>query len=114
MTFSKVFNQLCEKNKVSYAKIAEYVGYSPQAVSKWGRGETEPNFETLDKLADYFNVSIDFLLGKSDIENVINPYETDTEKELYKKIKLLSKEEQIALNNFVDATKKRIDEELDK
>lgn len=33
------------------------------------RGEREPNFEKLERFADYFNVDIDYLLGKSDIEN---------------------------------------------
>lgn len=33
------------------------------------RGEREPNFTTLEKIADYFNVDMDYLLGKSDIAN---------------------------------------------
>ncbi|MDE7191237.1 MAG: helix-turn-helix domain-containing protein [Clostridia bacterium] len=36
---------------------------SPQVISRYELGQAEPDFNTLIKLADYFNVSVDYLLG---------------------------------------------------
>ena len=36
------------------------------------RGEREPGIETLEKFADFFNVDMDYLLGKSDVINKVN------------------------------------------
>lgn len=43
--------------------IAQYVGVSTAAVSKWETGQSYPDIMTLPKLANYFNISIDDLLG---------------------------------------------------
>lgn len=114
MKFSEVFNKLCEENKISYAKIAEMLGYSSQAVSKWGRGEAEPNIETLNKLAEYFDVSIDFLLGKTYVRKIENPYDDELEKVLFSKAKDLSDEDKKAVLGIINALKKDVDKELDK
>ncbi len=42
-------------------------------MSKYETGEREPDYETLKHLADYFNVSLDYLLGRSDIRNTVKP-----------------------------------------
>ncbi len=55
--------------KLTGAKLGEAVGVSKQSVSKWENGLAYPDFETLKKLADFFNVSTDYLLGKTDIKN---------------------------------------------
>lgn len=45
------------------SEIAEVLGVSFQAYSNWENGNREPDFGTLIKLADYFSVSVDYLLG---------------------------------------------------
>ena len=42
---------------------------SKSSINMYERGEREPNLETLEAIADYFNVDIDYLMGKSDIAN---------------------------------------------
>ena len=43
-------------------EIAEKLNYSDKAVSKWERGESLPDVETIKKLADLYSVSVDAIL----------------------------------------------------
>ena len=46
--------------------MAEFLGMREQAYQMYEYGKREPNHETTIKLADYFDVSTDYLLGRSD------------------------------------------------
>jgi transcriptional regulator with XRE-family HTH domain len=50
-------------NQVEFAKI---LGVSKQCVSNWENDNVMPSIEMLIKIADYFQVSTDYLLGRSD------------------------------------------------
>ena len=39
---------------------------TPSAIGMWEQGRREPDYETLESLADFFNVDIDFLIGRTD------------------------------------------------
>ena len=52
---------------LSQKVIADYLGCSTVVYSRYETGSREPSMDTLMRLADYFNVSIDYLTGKSDI-----------------------------------------------
>jgi transcriptional regulator with XRE-family HTH domain len=56
---------------LSQAALADIVGRTQQAVGKWEVGKSEPDSATLSKLATYFNVTTDYLIGKTD-----NPHGT--------------------------------------
>ena len=47
--------------------VAEYLGITPQSVSKWERGETYPDITLLPALANIFETSIDLLIGMDEI-----------------------------------------------
>lgn len=47
-------------------EVATEIGMSMQALSNYENGLREPDFATLNKLAEYFHVSIDYLLGRTD------------------------------------------------
>lgn len=64
--FGERLKMLREKAGVSQQKIADIVGVTQQAVGKWETGKAEPDLATVAKLAEYFNCSTDYLLGKSD------------------------------------------------
>ena len=59
---------LREGKKMSQASLASVVGVSPQAVSKWERGESSPQWEQAPKLADALECSIDALFGRESAE----------------------------------------------
>ena len=54
---------------ISQEELADVLMTSRQAISKWERGESDPDIDRLKDLAIYFNVSIDYLLGY-DMESV--------------------------------------------
>lgn len=50
--------------KKTQQEVADYLGISRQAYSNYEAGKREPDYETLLKLGEYFDCSIDYLLGK--------------------------------------------------
>ena len=50
------------------AKMAEHLGCSPQAINQYKMGTSVPQLEKLVKIAQYYNVSTDYLLGLSDVK----------------------------------------------
>ena len=56
-------------NNLSQEDLAVIVGVSAGAVSKWERGISVPDVDILIRLADYFNVSVDYLLERTDVRN---------------------------------------------
>jgi transcriptional regulator with XRE-family HTH domain len=53
---------LRKKNDVTQDKLADYLGVTPQAVSRWESGVCYPDMNALPSIADYFSVSMDELL----------------------------------------------------
>lgn len=60
---------LREEKKIRQDELAKVLSISPSAVGMYERDEREPNDEITLKLAEYFGVSTDYLLGKSDNRN---------------------------------------------
>lgn len=72
--FKERLSELLNNNKMFQKDLASYIGYTVQAVNRWCKGETEPDLRTLVKIANFFDVSVDYLLG-----NDIKIIESDTE-----------------------------------
>lgn len=53
--------ELRKRKRVTQAEMADAIGTSPQAVSKWERGQNYPDIELLPTIANYFDVTIDYL-----------------------------------------------------
>lgn len=62
--------------------IAKVIKKSERIVGFYETGERDMNTETLSILADFFNVSIDYLLGKTDIRNLENEFKFAYHKEI--------------------------------
>ncbi len=54
--------ELREKKGAKQEDLAKYLGLTYQAYSHYEKGRREPSLDVLVKLANYFNVSIDYLL----------------------------------------------------
>lgn len=59
-------NDLRKKTGLSQKEFAGLFNVHQTAVSQWETGKTTPDKETLIKIADYFGVSIDYLLGNTE------------------------------------------------
>lgn len=63
----EIFEQLLQKYGVSAYKVAKETGVTQSTLSDWKRGRSTPKSENMKKIADYFGVSIDYLMtGKED------------------------------------------------
>lgn len=67
MQFYYVFLNLCNKVGKTPSKVALEIGTSKPAVTRWKSGSM-PSDATLVKLAEYFNVSVEYLKGETDIK----------------------------------------------
>ncbi len=62
-----VFEQLLQKYNITPYKVAKEAGVTQTALSNWKSGRSTPTTKTLQKIADYFGVTIDYLMtGKED------------------------------------------------
>ncbi len=57
----EIFEQLLQKKGVSPYKVAKETGVTQTALSNWKLGKSTPTAKTLQKIADYFGVPIDYL-----------------------------------------------------
>ena len=53
-------------NKITQRQLAEYLQIAQPSYIRYENGSAEPNLETLVKIADYFDVSVDYLLGRTE------------------------------------------------
>ena len=65
--FSDVLTLLRKEENLSQHELAKNLGLSRSAVSMYETGQREPDFETLEIFADYFNVDMDYLTGRSTV-----------------------------------------------
>lgn len=77
-TFAVRLKELRKKNNLTQKELAEKIGVSMQSVSLWERGPRKPDFGTLDSIADFFHVRLNYLLGASDDDSP-PPVPTDEE-----------------------------------
>ncbi|ENI1326526.1 helix-turn-helix transcriptional regulator [Listeria monocytogenes] len=69
MTLGKRISELRKTKELSQYKLAEELGFSRGQVANYEQGSREPNYETLIKIAKYFDVSTDYLLGREEFDN---------------------------------------------
>lgn len=65
----EIFEQLLQKYGVSAYKVSKATGVTQSTLSDWKRGRSTPKSENMKKLADYFGVSIDYLMTGKESED---------------------------------------------
>ncbi|KZD36517.1 XRE family transcriptional regulator [Bacillus wiedmannii] len=58
--------ELRKNNKITQEQLGNAIGVSKMAISYFEKGKKSPGRESLEKIADYFNVTTDYLLGRSE------------------------------------------------
>ena len=61
--------ELREEKNISQLELAKKLNLTQQSISLYEKGDREPSIDVLKSIANFFNVSLDYLLGKSDIRN---------------------------------------------
>lgn len=59
--------ELRKEHGLTLRELGDTINTSNQNISNWEVGRSNPNIKYLIALADYFNVSIDYLVGRSDV-----------------------------------------------
>ncbi len=63
-SFNVILRHLRQQHKLTQKQLAAKLGLSYSAISMYERGQREPDFATLESIAEYFNVTISYLYGK--------------------------------------------------
>ena len=66
MEFKDVLKYLREKQNLSMRQLATKVGVDHKLISVWEAGKSKPTLDSLVTLAEFFNVSIDELVGRKE------------------------------------------------
>lgn len=67
MTFSERLVELRKARNLTQKQVYEGVGMSMLGYQRYEYGEREPSYQKLIALADFFDVSLDYLCGRSDV-----------------------------------------------
>ncbi len=67
MGFGKRVAELRKEQKISQEELAKKVDVHQNVIGRYERGEAKPSLEVASKLADIFNVSLDYLVGKTEL-----------------------------------------------
>lgn len=69
ITLSDRLKELRKSNNLTQEELGKILGVGKTTISMYENGNSTPNDEIKMIIADYFNVTLDYLLGKSDIKN---------------------------------------------
>lgn len=99
MALGIVLKQLLENHNISQKQMAEDLNISPSTLGNYIRCIREPDFNVLISFADYFNVSVDFLLEHKTKNSKTNSEDEDMLLHLFRNMSDINKK------NFLDVGK---------
>lgn len=65
-----ILKSMREERNLTQKELSKILKVSQQTIGSWETGRTEPNNATLKKIAEFFNVSVDYILGRCTISEV--------------------------------------------
>lgn len=77
--FAFRLRRLRERKGLTQKEIATHFQLAESTVSMYEQGKREPDFDLLERLADFFEVTVDYLIGRSDKRNHTSTIETEPE-----------------------------------
>lgn len=97
-----------EKGLTAY-RVAKDTGISPTVFSDWKSGKSSPKIDKIKKIADYLNVSEDYLMGNTENPQPIDEQLSGLDFALYGETKDLTDEEKEKILEFIKFTKSQRD-----
>ena len=106
----EVYQRLLDKKGLKNADVARATGISNMTLSDWKRGKSVPKSDKMRKIAEYLNVSVDYLMTGKDMEFTVEMAEIDGQlimmdkilKEYAIKLCNLSKEDKNYVMSMID------------
>ena len=103
----KNLKPLREQASISQKQLADAIGVSQQSINKYENHNIEPDIGTLVRIAEYFNTSVDYLIGHTDIRRKIeqvHPYDlNDMERALIDGFRQLSLKQRECILTMIDS-----------
>lgn len=93
--FKDVLTQLRQERNISQRYLSEQLGLSHGTIGMYENGKREPNYEILESIADYFNVDMNYLLGKTLVRNS------------YRELGTVNNEDYLTFDNIYPIEKKK-------
>ncbi len=113
MKFGNILRELREEKDLTQVELAKKLNITSQSLSQYELGKRIPDIEMIDRLANFFNVSVDYLLGRTDIKNssmfTIKEFEEEyvPSNKMFEEIDKLSPESQEELKKLIELYKIR-------
>lgn len=96
---------------ISQQKLAEAIGVSQPSINKYENHNIEPEIEVLKRMAEYFNTSIDYIVGYTDIRRKIEHTQAFqlncSEAQMLARFRLLTEEEKNCIDLTMQAFQKK-------
>lgn len=97
----EIFDKLLKLNNVTAYKVSKDTGIPYGALSDWKMGRSTPKQDKLQKIADYFSVTVDYLLGRDKEMDFSIRFTSDEEAEIY--LDIMASIEKINVNGMKEA-----------
>lgn len=99
-TFAERFKELRMEKHLTQQELANMFFLNKSSISRYEQGKQMPEIDLLQKFADFFGVSIDYLMGKTDIRN---PYDKTNERPK------LTRRDQREIEKILEETRKQLE-----
>jgi len=100
--------QLIKEKGINKKIFLEAMGMNKTTWSNWEKGYSSTFYENISKIADYFNVSTDYLLGRTEIKTALSEQPlSPRQKELLEKLIVLSSDDFGRVEGYVDSLKEK-------
>ena len=97
--------KLMEIHNVSAYKLTGDIGINHSSINGWKKGLAKPSFDAIIKISDYFSVTTDYLLGRTDDPNPVGdnaPYITPEEFAVVERLRNLTPEKRRAVEALLN------------
>lgn len=102
----KNLKELRNKKGISQQQLADVIGTSQQSINKYENHSIEPDIDTLISMAKFFNTSVDYLIGNTKVNHVIENVKPNDlnqdETELIESYRNLSKKRKESIHIIMD------------
>ena len=99
----EIFEHLCNLNNVTPYRVCKETGLTTATISNWKAGRYVPKQDKLQKIADYFNVSLEYIMTGKEKDNEDRYYLNDETAEMAQKL-FENKNLRVLFDAAVDAT----------
>ncbi len=83
MSLSKRLSQLMKERTITMYALSKGIDVHQTSIKNWVDGTSTPNSIALQKIADYFNVSVDYLLERTDNPSLTNEVDASELEDVY-------------------------------